>query len=98
MAPGLQRFEQTLTESDGVFTLSIKPLQGASSFDTVNNNGSQRGGRPFVQFLNHRIGAATVVEGADLNPVITDDFILVPRPETCDPNRTYKVVFRAKSL
>ncbi|MEZ5940014.1 MAG: hypothetical protein R3C18_01395 [Planctomycetaceae bacterium] len=98
MAPGLQRFEQTLTESDGVYTLSIKPLQGASSFDTVSNNGSQRGGRPFVQFLNHRIGAATVVEGGDLNPVITDDFILVPRPEKCDPSRTYKVVFRASSL
>jgi hypothetical protein len=38
---------------------------------------------------------AQIVEGAELKPVITDDFILVPNPVTCDPARKYRVVFRA---
>ena len=36
-----------------------------------------------------------ILEGGDLDPVITDDFILVPNPRVCDPEREYKVVFKA---
>ena len=59
-------------------------------------NGSQRGGRPIVQFLPCRLEEARVIEGADLKPVITGRFILVPNPRECDPARNYRVVFRAK--
>jgi len=37
-----------------------------------------------------------IIKGQDLNPVITDDFVLVPRPAKYDPNRTYQVKFRSK--
>jgi zinc protease len=37
-----------------------------------------------------------IIEGADLNPVVTDDFVLVPNPRVCDPARRYRVVFQAK--
>jgi len=36
-----------------------------------------------------------LVDGEDLNPVITDDFVLIPNPRTCDPAREYRLVFRA---
>ncbi len=93
MAPGPLWYEQTLTEEGGTYTLSITPKRGAESFDTVNTNGSQRGGRPFVAFLPHRLKDIKVLNGDELAPLITDDFMLVPRPATCDPKRIYLVVF-----
>ena len=82
MAAGKLNWEQTLTAADGTFTFSVKPLAGADTFKPVNQNGSQRGGRPIVQFLPGRIDPATVkiTSGAELKPVITDDFVLVPLP------------------
>ena len=98
MAVQPRAYEQTLVESNGLFTFEIKPNGGARSFDPVNLNGSQRGGRPFLAYLPHRIGTAEVREGAALEPVITDDFILVPNPGKCDPAKTYRVVFAAQPV
>ena len=95
MAPGPSGWDQTLAERDGVFTFEIVPRSGAASFDPVSRNGSQRGGRPFLEFLPRRIKDAAILEGADLRPVVADDFILVPRPRVCDPGRRYRVAFRA---
>ena len=95
MAPGKLAYGQKLSSRDGVYTLEIEPKQGAKSFNTVNSNGSQRGGRPFVAFLGHRVRNIELLEGRELAPVIADDFVLVPRPEKCDPQRAYRVVFRA---
>lgn len=91
-------WDQTLTEKDGLWTFEIKPNRGPKTFEPVNTNGSQRGGRPIVQFLPHRIQGAQVVEGGDLNPLITDDFVLVPNPKECQPDKTYRIVFRASAL
>ena len=97
MAPGPLRWKQTLAEKDGRFRFEIKPLDGEKSFATIDTNGSQRGGRPIVQLLPHRIRAASVqlTAGADLQPLITDNFILIPRPKHCEPGRTYRVEFTA---
>lgn len=95
MAKGPTAWDQTLTEKKGVWTLEIKPNRAEKTFEPINTNGSQRGGRPIVQFLPRRIKGAELVEGADLKPVITDNFILIPNPKTCDPAKTYRVVFRA---
>ena len=98
MAPGRLAYGQRLSFKDGVYTFEIEPKLGGKSFDTVNSNGSQRGGRPFVGFLDHRIEEVKLVEGRDLSPVIADDFVLVPRPAKCDPSRSYRVVFRASRV
>ena len=95
MAPGKLAYGQKLSFADGAYTFEIEPKQGGKSFATVNSNGSQRGGRPFVAFLGHRVENVEVIMGKDLGPVVTDDFILVPRPPECDPGRDYRVVFRA---
>lgn len=98
MSPGKLSYEQTLVEKDGVYTLTIKPLLGEKSFEPVNSNGAQRGWRPIVQLLPHRIGSIELVSGQELAPVIADNFILVPNPKTCDPSKKYEIVFKAKRL
>ena len=97
MAPGPLSWEQTLTEDDGEYRFEIRPLRSERSFEAVNANGSQRGGRPIIQLLPHRLQARSVqvLEGGDLKPLITGNFILVPNPGRCDPQRAYRVVFRA---
>lgn len=96
LAPGPLQWKQTWSQSATGGSLEILPQAGAATFRPVNTNGSQRGGRPIIQFFEQRIDPASVVitEGAGLKPVITDDFLLVPLPtgETGD----LKVVFTAR--
>jgi hypothetical protein len=100
MADGPRAFELTLAVRDDEHALTITPNRGEDSFATICTNGSQRGGRPFVFMLPQRIDTSRVqlVEGAELKPVIADDFILVPNPGQCNPSRTYRVVFLAPTV
>jgi zinc protease len=96
-------FEQELTiERDSVagdnYKLSIIPRRGADSFHPVNTNGSQRGGRPFVQYLPQRVSNVELLEGQEFKPVVTDDFILFPNPGECDPDRKYVIRFKAVAI
>ena len=97
MAAGKLAFEQSLSAADGRWTFEVKP-KDANSFGPIDTNGSQRQPRPFLAFFDRRLKDVEVVEGADLKPVITDDFILVERPPACDPSKTYRVVFRARPI
>jgi len=97
MAEGKCNYHQTLTGSDGTWTLTITPQAGADSWKAVNRNGSQRGGRPIVAFLPQRINPATVkiTEGKEHQPVIADDFVLVPLPAEGAAAQPVRVVFTA---
>jgi len=61
----------------------------------VNTNGSQRGGRPIVQWLPQRLVDVEIVAGAEWHPVVTDDFVLVPLP-AADSSDPVKVSFRGR--
>ena len=101
LAEGKCSFKQEFhLGKDGAASLKITPLLGKESFATVNTNGSQRGGRPIIQFLEKRIDPTSVkiTSGEDLHPVITDNFLLIPLPKTCDPDRIYEVAFSAKLI
>jgi zinc protease len=99
LAPGKLSYEQTLTEvAPGRFSLEIKPLLGEQSFEPVNQNGSQRGGRPFVYFFSQRLKDIKLTSGAELAPVLTDNFVLIPNPKICEPNKTYRVEFEATAV
>jgi len=98
MADHPKAWDQTLTETNGTWTFEIKPNRGERTFTPINLNGSQRGGRPIIQFLPCRLKDARVIEGADLKPVVTDNFILVPNPRECDLARNYRVVLQSKTL
>jgi len=96
MKPTELAWKQTLTQDGDQYTLTITPQRGEASFETINKNGSQRGGRPIVALLPHRVESVELLEGQSLKPLITDDFVLVPLPAKCDPDQKYQVVFRAK--
>ncbi len=96
MAPGPLAWEQKLEEKDGLYRFEITPKRGDKTFAPINVNGSQRGGRPVFQFLPHRVKDVVIIEGADLAPLVTDDFLLVPNPGECDPKKAHRVVFRAE--
>jgi len=98
MAPGPVAWTQKLTEKDGRFTFLIEPKRGAKTFEPINTNGSQRGWRPIFALLPHRVRDVKIIEGADLKPVVTDNFLLIPNPRKCDPARTYKLVFTADKI
>jgi zinc protease len=98
MAEHPKAYEQTLTRAGDAYIFEIKPNRGADSFRPINTNGSQRGGRPFVAYLPQRVTDVRILEGAELNPVVTDDFILVPNPRVCAPAKRYRVVFQARPL
>ncbi len=95
MAPGALNWKQTLREKDGVYTFEVVPNLGAKTFEPVNKNGSQRGGRPIIEWFPHRVKDIKIIEGGDLHPTITDNFLLIPNPKKYDPGRTYRVVFTA---
>lgn len=98
MADGPLAWGQELERDGDVYRLTITPERGESTFAPINTNGSQRGGRPIIQFFERRLSGAEVLEGQELAPVITDDFILIPNPQTCDPTRRYVVRFRAEEI
>lgn len=74
-----QKLESSRQANETRWTLTITPLKGDKSFSVVNGNGSQRGGRPIFALLPQKTGKATLESGAEYNPLITDDFILVPQ-------------------
>ncbi|MHC4880193.1 MAG: hypothetical protein ACYTGL_27400 [Planctomycetota bacterium] len=98
MEPRPTAYDQELTVSGNTYTLTITPQRGKESFSPVNTNGAQRGWRPIVELLDHRIRDVRIVAGDDLKPVVTDDFILVPNPRVADTSRDYRVVFTATRI
>ena len=95
MAGGELAYEQSLIKKSSTYTFKLTPLKGAKSFEPININGSQRGWRPMVHHFEKRIKDIEIIDGKELKPVITDDFIMIPNPKICDPKKDYKVVFRA---
>lgn len=95
MADLPKAYEQSLTMENGIHTLTITPMKGIESFNPININGSQRGGRPIIEFIPQRIEKATIIEGEIFEPVITDDFILVPNHAAKNHGKELVIRFRA---
>lgn len=79
-------YEQTLAEADGRFTFTVE----------VRADGGWE--RPPAALLPYRVREVQVVEGGDLHPVITDNFILVPRTGPCKKGEAFRVVFTGKRI
>lgn len=79
-------FSQKLTQTADEILLEIALLKQENSYLTIDTNGSQRGGRPFIAFLPEKIDPTQfeLVSGSRYKPILGDDFILFPRPQN-DP-------------
>ena len=86
LAPRPLAWEQTLTEKDGVTT-----------FELVANRDTGWS-RPPMAFLPHRVKDIEVIEGKELSPLITDNFVLLPKPKKLARGQRCKVVFRAARI
>ncbi len=92
-------FDQSLRQEGDTYVFEITPRRGTDSFQPVNRNGSQRGGRPFLAYLPHRVGERRGGRGRRISIRSSPTtFILVPNPGVCDPAKTYRVRFTAKRL
>ncbi|MFP6762755.1 MAG: hypothetical protein VB858_04030 [Planctomycetaceae bacterium] len=91
-------YDQKLTVSGNTYSLKITPRRGTDSFKPINTNGSQRGWRPIIALLDHRVRDVTVTDGGELMPVVTDDFILIPNPRVADLDLDYRVTFTAARI
>jgi len=89
-------YEQTLTKTKEGYTLTIKPLRGETSFKLLSYNGSERGKRPIIAFLPERLKNPRVAEGAELNPVVTSRFILLPLPTELKERYTVKIAVEVR--
>jgi zinc protease len=85
-------YEQTLTKTKEGYTLMVTPLRGATSFKLLSYNGSERGNRPIIAFLPERLKNPRVLEGSELNPIVTSRFILVPLPTEMKEHYTVRIV------
>ncbi|MCF0233405.1 MAG: hypothetical protein HUK22_00340 [Thermoguttaceae bacterium] len=94
-------WKQELTSEPGengrtIWTLSITPLDGENTFGLNKPNGSQRGGRPFFQFFPTRVEDPQIIEGGDLNPIVTDNFIMIRRSEKSTSGEPFVVKISVK--
>ena len=76
-----------------LWTLTITPNEDA--FKLTNGNGSQRGGRPIFVFLPERVKNVQLLRGTELDPVVADDFILVPQSEALNGTESQVIEFLA---
>jgi len=98
MADRPRAYEQELSANEGVYTFKVRGNRGADSFRPINTNGSQRGWRPIVEILPYRLQDIKMIDDSGLNPIVTDDFILIPNPREYDPNREYEIRFKATEV
>ncbi len=83
LVPRPLAWDQTLTEKGGVYTFELAANQDCSP------------SRPAFALLPRCIRDAQVVEGADLHPLLTDNFLLLPLPAKLEKGRTLRIAFKA---
>ncbi|MBI3922007.1 MAG: hypothetical protein HY318_11370 [Armatimonadetes bacterium] len=79
-------WEQKLTDKRGLYT-----------FELVANQDTNPGCPPAALF-RHRVRDVEVLEGRELKPVITDNFVMLPGLTHLAAGKTYRVVFRATKM
>jgi len=70
-----------LTDSGGTWTLTVRAKQACKLK------------KPLAMLLPKRIGPAKITEGKDLEPVITDNFIMLPGLTELKAGQTKKLIF-----
>ncbi len=77
---------QTLAQDGDLFTFEVTTA-AASSWH-----------RPPISFLPERVREVEIIEGGELGPVISDDFILLPLDGAFAGGQTFRVTFRTDRM
>lgn len=85
LQPRSSGWEQTLTERDGVWTLTITATKDAGA-----------PGRPPFAFFPRRLKLGGIVAGQEYAPVVTPTFVMVTGLRKLVAGESYKVVVRAQ--
>jgi hypothetical protein len=80
-------WEQALTVKDGRYTFTV----------SAKADGNWPG-RPLAMILPHKICDIKLMAGADLNPVITDTFILLPLSGAFKKGAQVQIIFEARTM
>lgn len=86
LAPRKLPFETKLWVRGKVYALEIHAGEDCQPF------------RPVAALLPHRVRGVEILEGAELGPVVADDFVLVTKPGRFERGKTYRVRFRAERM
>ena len=79
------------------WTLTIVPLNGKDSFNSVCKEEATKDGRPIFQFLPKRIRNVVVDESCEaLHATITDNFILLPKTDAMSTGKDIVLKFTAE--
>lgn len=84
--PQASTFEQNLTVKGDTYTFEVKANQDVTF------------GRPPAAMFPCRLQVTRILEGRDLNPLITDNFIMLPSAEKFEKGKTIKFVFKARKI
>lgn len=84
LAPRELPFTQELTAKGDLHTFTIRAAKDCTP------------ARPPATLLPRRIKDVVLVEGKELAPLVTDNFIIVTKPGDFAAGKTYRVVFRTK--
>ncbi|MEN6521339.1 MAG: hypothetical protein ABFD46_09360 [Armatimonadota bacterium] len=77
-------WEQKLTEKDGVYTFELTGLEDTTCM------------RPPAMFLPHRVRNVEILVGKELAPLVTDNFLMLPKLEKVEKGKIYRLVFKAE--
>ena len=79
MMPVSSSSEQILFERDGRYTFQVIPNRKVHRLQLVSSKRTNRGMRPIIHWFPHRLKNVRITQGKEFQPVITDNFILVPQ-------------------
>jgi zinc protease len=86
LAPAANGLEQKLSEKGGVLTFEAR------------SGAAMRPGRPLAALLPYRVKQVKVLEGEALEPLITGNFIMLPKLKDLEAGKSYRVVFKGERL
>lgn len=88
-------WDARLARRDLPLTTELAEKAGTYTF-TVRVRSACTPKKPLAMLLPRRLADVKVTAGADLEPLITDSFLLLMKPGPFEPGKTYRVVFEAK--
>jgi zinc protease len=92
-------WEARMPETEAAWRAGFEPAgPGRTAFTVTTLRDGQWPSRPLAAWLPERLEAPTVGAGADLKPVVTDSFLLLPRSGTFKAGETLRVVIEGRRL